>query len=998
MHTDLSGLPHDLRSFIEKWGDGKRELTDLVSFEATTIKEHVTAAVNRAQAAQEARVLKHKQDERCQKLLRSLKYNGMNERRNDHHVHHPSTLQTIWDDDLDAELWGTFRDWLRSDEQVFWVSGKPGSGKTTMMKFFVSEPETQERLRFWNPDVIVVSHFIWLLGPEPMQRNLKGVFCSVIHQVLIAKPAIADYILGASDAVSLRENPTDWSLEELQGVWSAMMKNHSIPVCLFLDGLDEIDPKDGTGALLDILKDNFQPFPHVRLCMASRPEPMLRTRLGKAKYPSLALHDVNHREISRFVKSTLKCEGEVKHELEFQLIRKAHGVFLWIHLVLRNVNRALELGQEFDEVRQYINNLPEGLVDLYKSMWARMSKDERQVNSQKVALYFRLIIQARNDYLCFNTSTGIPAWLSVLQLALAVTPLRLAVLKSRNPSELSNQASIECEKITSDITNSCAGFLDVTILRPDSGNNWSSVRFARRQVAVAEQRTKVDFVHRSAVDFLVDTPEGRVILDQDRTASSRLQLDILESRLASLLLEAQPCFPEIPIGLQKYFLRNRFVGPKLASICFLSAVHDMLGFEMHQDVEDLLQACERLSNVPGDIPERDTVELLRLDFFSAAARLGHMEYTHRAVLDNRVPKSSMVSVLANLLVSGRILASPIATRLANLIIDAGVDIKERCYATHGFDSRFLPLPILAGPLEHLLLSLFRLIGDFAHPKQKRPFLVPCLYGDALDLIGTMIKAGTDVNGTVIFALRIREDNFPVLDLHYDKYRAQVWIEVPMKSIIRFTANCLLLDCHMRSPDTTRDVREACISLATLLEDADRFLEPELVHLIESHHSDREERDLVSQEGEQLARLARNILHLDTQGDSASLQHQVHDIIKRRRNMAYEDYSKRLVWIESDTQTYNDAFWKAVEGWQAWVWSSLYSPTSSNDTTIIWPALFRVQPFYKNHVARSLVISPDVSYHFHLSHCSRAASFCVNSIPKQPQDTTVHPSPVRSPGP
>ncbi|KAK8009326.1 hypothetical protein PG991_011877 [Apiospora marii] len=798
MHIDLSILPHDLRSFIGKWEDGERESSKLVSVEATGIKEHVTEAVNRAQAAQEARVLERKQTERRQKLLRSLKYNGMNERRNDHHVHHPSTLKTIWNDDLDTELWGTFRNWLRSQDQVFWISGKPGSGKTTLMKFLVSRPQTREWLRIWNSDVIVVSHFIWLLGPEPMQRNLKGVFCSVIHQVLTAKPTIADHILGASDAVSLKENPTDWSLEELQNAWSAMMKEDSIPVCLFLDGLDEIDPEDGTGALLDILKDNFQPFPHVKLCMASRPEPLLRTRLDQAKYPSLALHDVNRQDITRFVESALILQGERREFLKGLLIEKARGVFLWTHLVLRNVNRALELSQEFDEVWRYIDSLPEGLEDLYKSMWARMSKDERQVNSMKVALYFRLLIQAQKDWEPFRPD-GIQASLSVLQLALAVAPLRLEILKSRNPSELSNQAYIKCEKTTFDIVNSCAGFLDVTTLSSNSEDNWSYHFFAGRKVVFGEQRTKVDFVHRSAVDFLVDTPEGRAILDENRTTFSAQQLDTA--------------------------MWSTFTG--------------------HFWITEYL--------------------------------------TYSTV-----------------------------TRLANLIIDAGVDITERCYVTDSFGLDY-DQEMLAGSLEYLLQSLFRLIGWFSKDgRQKPPPFVPCLYGEALDLIGAMIKAGTNVSGSVILALQVREDNFPFIKFYPNSF-STTWVEVPMKGIIRATANCLLLDCRMRSPDTTRDVREACTSLATLLEETDRFLEPDLVDLIENHHSDHTERDLVLEEGKQLARLARDILHLDTAGESASLEEEAYEIFGQRRYLSYEDYSKRIAWV----RTYVDAgaFWKAVDGWE-----------------------------------------------------------------------------------
>ncbi|KAL6399370.1 hypothetical protein AUP68_17916 [Ilyonectria robusta] len=51
--------------------------------------------------------------------------------------------------------------WLRSDDGLFWVSGKPGSGKLTFMKFIADEPKTLNLLSKWSGSkrAIIASHY-----------------------------------------------------------------------------------------------------------------------------------------------------------------------------------------------------------------------------------------------------------------------------------------------------------------------------------------------------------------------------------------------------------------------------------------------------------------------------------------------------------------------------------------------------------------------------------------------------------------------------------------------------------------------------------------------------------------------------------------------------------------------------------------------------------------------------------------------------------------------
>lgn len=62
-----------------------------------------------------------------------------------------STSGTESDDSFDVEIMETqarnFLEWLKADKQLFWITGKPASGKSTLMKFILSHNETGRLLK-----------------------------------------------------------------------------------------------------------------------------------------------------------------------------------------------------------------------------------------------------------------------------------------------------------------------------------------------------------------------------------------------------------------------------------------------------------------------------------------------------------------------------------------------------------------------------------------------------------------------------------------------------------------------------------------------------------------------------------------------------------------------------------------------------------------------------------------------------------------------------------
>lgn len=230
---ELSKVNDDLRAFIQQYQSGTRATKQLVSSEHSVTRTHISASaketleaivgvqskVNRLTLDADVQVDQAKRDG----LLRSLKFSAFNERNQVSNAHE-STYEWIFvgdngpsqenleesgleDPDLeDSKLedidladpsearWDLFSNWLSSTSDIYWISGKPGSGKTTLVKYVLDNPRTMAYLNTWSPRAMIISHYFWRPG-NLMQQNLKGLLCSLLYQLLENSLAAAKYVL-----------------------------------------------------------------------------------------------------------------------------------------------------------------------------------------------------------------------------------------------------------------------------------------------------------------------------------------------------------------------------------------------------------------------------------------------------------------------------------------------------------------------------------------------------------------------------------------------------------------------------------------------------------------------------------------------------------------------------------------------------------------------------------------------------------------------------------
>jgi len=75
--------------------------------------------------------------------------------------------------------------WLQEGSEFLWIQGKPGSGKSTLMKYIYQSRQTWDLLHNWRSDSLEIKAcFFFHHRGSPLQKSLEGVLRSLIIQIM----------------------------------------------------------------------------------------------------------------------------------------------------------------------------------------------------------------------------------------------------------------------------------------------------------------------------------------------------------------------------------------------------------------------------------------------------------------------------------------------------------------------------------------------------------------------------------------------------------------------------------------------------------------------------------------------------------------------------------------------------------------------------------------------------------------------------------------------
>ena len=280
----------------------------------------------------------------------------------------------------DLECRNKLLHWFSTDESLFWINGKPGSGKSSLMSFVANDKRTSQALESWagQRSVHVIKFFFWRSG-SPLQRSVPGMLRSLLYQVLMIDIRVIDRLLAEK---SIRRSPT-WEQTELLRTFETVLRLQSKePICFFIDGLDEHD--GDYMSLLDLILQ-IHVSSNVKICLSSRPEPAFRLRLSSCS--SISMQDLNQPDINMLVQQKLQPLNTISSALTEEVARRAEGIILWAALVCSSLLRGFTMHDDETMLQKRVDETPSGLKDLFSHMFSKIDK----VHHEHLKVYCHLL-------------------------------------------------------------------------------------------------------------------------------------------------------------------------------------------------------------------------------------------------------------------------------------------------------------------------------------------------------------------------------------------------------------------------------------------------------------------------------------------------------------------------------------------------------------------------------------------------------------------------------
>ena len=284
----------------------------------------------------------------------------------------PRTLNWIWSDCPD------FVDWLKSTKnEFFWICGKPGSGKSTLMKHLASTKQTLDYLPKVESTWKRVHFCFDFRASDGIANTPEGMLRSFTLQLAEALDKKGPVL------TLLKSRPID----EMLDIFCKTVERTRSHVLAFIDGLDEFSGKlDKLAESVTILQDRSG----IRMCLASRPEAAFNSAFRK--FSNIHMQDHNSSGIRAYMDSAIDFRRHnfisgFPDAVRDKVTKRAQGVFLWARFAVDELLDGCDAGESLEKLSRKLDSFPEELGKMYQRILNKLGPERKS----EAALIFHLV-------------------------------------------------------------------------------------------------------------------------------------------------------------------------------------------------------------------------------------------------------------------------------------------------------------------------------------------------------------------------------------------------------------------------------------------------------------------------------------------------------------------------------------------------------------------------------------------------------------------------------
>lgn len=257
--------------------------------------------------------------------------------------------------------------WLQKENGLYWISGKAGSGKSTLMKYLTDDGWFRDLLLDWagEYDLHTASYYFWRAGTL-LQKSVVGLYRTLLWHLLRRESSLCRRMASPDwQTKFVREEPTP---EYVVAAMKKLLNSGSLRArnCFAIDGLDEFDQgsivqRKLAQSMLDLVATG-----HVKIVLSSRLESMFEAAFRNS--PHMRLQDLTGDDIDEYTDSRLSnllmslgtgvlSREEARRIVEY-VIDHAQGVFLWVRIAMDTVLDGVDNSEASHKIYVGLSALP----------------------------------------------------------------------------------------------------------------------------------------------------------------------------------------------------------------------------------------------------------------------------------------------------------------------------------------------------------------------------------------------------------------------------------------------------------------------------------------------------------------------------------------------------------------------------------------------------------------------------------------------------------------
>ena len=253
--------------------------------------------------------------------------------------------------------------------RLLWIKGDPGKGKTMLLMGIVKELSRQPQAQ--TPDAGFLS-FFFCQGTDVRLNNATGVLRGLIYLLLLQQKALISHLRRKYDHAGQRLFEDTNAFYALSEILRDMLHDPKLrEAYIIIDALDECET--GLPELLNFIVQNASTSHQTKWIVSSRNEHRIQKQLElndtrirlnlelNATYVSYAVEIYIKYKLSQL--TSLKSDQTLQRKVQDQVCRKANGTFLWVALVLKELQDV-----ESWDMLQVIEEMPTDLIPFYDRM------------------------------------------------------------------------------------------------------------------------------------------------------------------------------------------------------------------------------------------------------------------------------------------------------------------------------------------------------------------------------------------------------------------------------------------------------------------------------------------------------------------------------------------------------------------------------------------------------------------------------------------------------